>query len=322
MIKKVLLLGDFSGFHKNLKEGLEKEGVETLLVADGDGFKKIPADVIIPKYKGVLGLIIYRLVLLSKIYQFRGYDVVQVMSLSFIPNKLFPSYYFVNFLKKHNKKVFLVAAGTDCAYWNIARKKLKYGPFNDVVKYDDPKQGEYYQDSSLVTKQYSLASMFDGIIPIMYDYEVAYSDFSNVCKTIPMPINTDSIEYKENFVEDKIVVFHGLNREGFKGTHYVREAFDLLSKKYPDKLELIIDGKMEYNKYLEVLSRVNIIIDQTNSYSLGVNGVLSLAMGKVVLGGAEIESLASFGVESSPIINIRPSSEAIVEAVESLIKSS
>ena len=76
---------------------------------------------------------------------------------------------------------------------------------------------------------------------------------------------------------------------------------------------------MPLEKYLEVMRKTNIVIDQTNSYSLGVNGIYAMAMGKVVLGGAESESLKSLGVESSPVINIKPNAKSIVDAIEKLI---
>ena len=38
---KILLFGDYSSVHLNLKEGLEKLGHFVLLVGTGDGFKEI-----------------------------------------------------------------------------------------------------------------------------------------------------------------------------------------------------------------------------------------------------------------------------------------
>jgi hypothetical protein len=42
-------------------------------------------------------------------------------------------------------------------------------------------------------------------------------------------------------------------------------------------------------------------------------------MGKVVLGGAEPESLLSLGVGETPVISIQPSSSSIVLAIERLL---
>ena len=92
--------------------------------------------------------------------------------------------------------------------------------------------------------------------------------------------------YIKNTIKKKIIIFHGLNRFGFEDAKYIEDAFKVLSKKYPDDIELIIRGRMPLNCYLEILSKANIVIDQTNTYSLGVNGICALAIDKVVMGGA------------------------------------
>ena len=159
--------------------------------------------------------------------------------------------------------------------------------FDDHLKYDHNGILKFYMETDHAYKiNKFVANNCDGIIPIMYEYETSYSGHKNLFKTIPIPMNIGKIEFIENIIEDKLIIFHGLNRYGFKGTRHVEEAFKILEKKYPNKLELIIDGHMPLDKYLELMKKTNVIIDQTNSYSLGVNGIYALAMGKVVLGGS------------------------------------
>jgi len=159
----------------------------------------------------------------------------------------------------------------------------------------------------------------DGLIPILYEYEVSYENCSKRLNTIPLPINTKNVEYHENIVGSKLTIFHGLSRYGFKGTRHVEDAYTDLLKKYPNDLELIIDGQMPLADYLQVLQKSNVVIDQVNTYSVAMNGLYALAMGKVVIGGAEPEGLKSIGVSHSPVINVKPSKESIVSAVEELL---
>ncbi|MEY2922393.1 MAG: hypothetical protein RL108_1015, partial [Bacteroidota bacterium] len=42
---KILLLGEFSGLHNNLKDGLIDLGHEVVIASAQDGFKKIPVDI-------------------------------------------------------------------------------------------------------------------------------------------------------------------------------------------------------------------------------------------------------------------------------------
>ena len=42
---KILLLGEYSAIHKNLREGLISLGHEVNLASNGDGWKNIPRDI-------------------------------------------------------------------------------------------------------------------------------------------------------------------------------------------------------------------------------------------------------------------------------------
>ncbi|MDC3312134.1 glycosyltransferase, partial [Alphaproteobacteria bacterium] len=248
-----------------------------------------------------------------------GYDIVQIISPDVLFTSYFPRKLFFNILRKFNSKIFLLAAGSDAYFWKYGRQRLRYGPFEDTLKYDlksstHPSEKEKYIDFNTF-----LADSVDGIIPVMPEYEICYYGHKNLLSTIPMPINTEKIKYEKNLVRDKICIFHGLNRYGFKGTRHIEEAFDILKKKYPNDLELIIDGHMPLKDYLELIRKTNILIDQTNFYSVGVNGLYGMALGKVTLGGAETESLDSLGVENSPCINIKPDPLNIVNEIEKLM---
>lgn len=324
---KILLLGEFSGLHKNLKEGLLELGHEVIVAAHGDGFKKIPADISFdPYFSGRIGNIEKAFRPLTKINHLKGFDVIQLISpFSFyfekFPYSLFPTDYFFDQVIGNNKKFYMLAAGDDAFFWRYGRQALAYGPFDDFLKYDAKSDFYFMQSEKSLEINKKLVDRSRGVIPVMYEYEISYKDSTKRLPTIPLPVNVKKIEYRENKIIQKLVVFHGLNRYGFKGTRHVEEAFKILEKKYPNDLELIIDGNMSLDKYLSLMSRTNVVIDQLNSYSLGMNGVYALAMGKVVLGGAEPESLISLGVDSTPAINIIPNCRSIVQSIEEVLEN-
>ena len=68
------------------------------------------------------------------------------------------------------------------------------------------------------------------------------------------------------------------------------------------------------------MRRANIVIDQLNSYSCGVNALFALAQGKVVIGGAEEVSLQEMNMCDSPVINAKPTAASIVQIIENLIE--
>lgn len=317
---KIILVGEFSGFFKNLRDGLQELGHDAIIAASRDGYKKIDVDVdlgsdlIFP-----FGKLASRVKPLSFLRQMSGYDVVQ-----FVNPYIFGARYSFNnaILRKLcncNDKAFLSAAGSDSFFWRVGRQHLKYGPFEETLKYDYKKKRHFLESDAAYNWNSELAGMVNGVIPVMHEYAVSYAHVKTVRRAIPLPMNVHKIPFSENAPSKKLVIFHGLTRYGFKGTRYVEAAFDELRKRYPNDLELIIDGRMPLHRYLDVMARANVVVDQVLSYSCGMNALYALAMGKVVLGGAEKESLELFGLSKSPVINIRPDEKSIIAQVEALL---
>ncbi|MDB2549240.1 hypothetical protein N9X44_00725 [Porticoccaceae bacterium] len=317
---KILLFGEFSGLHRNLKEGLLELGHEAVIASGHDGYKMIKGDINLDKtMSGFFGLVEARVKPFARLPILRNYDVVQIVN-PFFPNaRYFPKQIFYSILQKLNKKFFVLGAGSDAYFWRHGREKLKYGPFDDFLKYDVKSSTFYMESDKAYAYNKKIVDSSDGVIPIMFEYETSYESCPRRLKTIPLPINTQSIEYQDNTLSSKLVVFHGLSRYGFKGTRHVESAYLSLAKKYPNDLELVIDGQLPLTEYLRLMRRTNVVIDQVYTHSLGMNGVYALAMGKVVIGGAEPESLSSLGIDSSPVLNVTPDKESIIRTVEYLL---
>lgn len=312
---KILLLGEFSGLYKNLKEGLLELGHTVTLSANGDSWKKIGgADYKLYNNNNILEKV---KPLFSKNI-FEGYDIVQFIS----PALFYPliNELLLKSIIKNNNKSFLTVGGDHYQIYKLyKKKKFKYYMYDDDDSFDQ-KFGRNFKGILRKHNDLAIAEKVNGIIPIAYEYAEPYRKSKKLAKAIQIPINTDKVKYMPNIVNDKIVIFHGLNRENAKGTQYIYKAFQVIKDRYGDKVDLIIDGKMPLNKYLQVINRANIIVDQCKSYGWGVNAIYSLAQGKIVLSGAESESLEEFGLKTSPIINIRPDVDNIVENLERLIQ--
>lgn len=319
---KVLLLGEFSSLHKYLKEGLEKNGVEVKLIANGDGWKNIKgADDSLFELKGSFfrrkfGLYIEPYI---KAKSYKGYDVVQVIN----PH-VYSSVINANLLKKikKNNAIFsLVAAGVDYKYLEAySKKKFVHCPLD----YDKEARDFYdnsYRGRLNIKNANEVEEISEVIIPSLYEYKVGYLESKKIAPVIPFPINVDEIEYKPNNVSGKIVFFHGLNREESKGTRFIREAMEKLREKYPDDVEIIIDGHMPFNEYIKVIEKTNVVVDQCLTYGYGINTCISLAQGKVVMAPCRGETLDSFGINQSPVINIEPDATQIFSQMEYLVKN-
>jgi glycosyltransferase involved in cell wall biosynthesis len=168
----------------------------------------------------------------------------------------------------------------------------------------------------------SLHDRVNGYIPIWYEYAEPFRNHPKTLKTIRIPINAAKFEYTPNIVKDKIVFFHGRpSRPGAKGTAYIEEAFKRMKNRYGDIAEFHVAGGLPFKEYMSLVARTNVILDDTNSYSIAMNGLFSLAQGKIVLGGAEREGNEELGLMDNPVINIVPDVNQICEAIEFLIKN-
>lgn len=314
---KVLLLGEYSGFYKNLIVGLKDYDVDVHWFCNGDGFKKITgSDGKLFQVSGHMLPQYYRNFKTRKKYV--DYDVVMMIDLR--AWGLVLSQPMIEYITKYNKKIFSSMAGDSTFYYDAWKKgKLKYSPFEDNPELSALFDGKTLKSKLLRRMETNNAKKMDGLIPVMNEYRIGISDFNNLEDIIPLPVDTNTIHYSPNVIKEKIVIFHGLNREKSKGTEYIKEALEVIKRRYTDEVEVIIDGKMPLDKYLQVINRANIIVDQCKCSSWGMNACYSMAQGKVVMAGESNETLSGFGIDRSPIFKIIPNVEQIVQQLEFLI---
>ncbi len=321
---KILLIGEYSGFHNNLKEGLIKLGHQVTLAASSDGFKKLPADYLWePKFIGKLG----KLLLMKRIYEdtkvLTNYDIVQFINPTVVYYKFNFNKLIVNKLIEKNKKSVLVVAGDDYIVWEFFKdrqksKEFSYNWVREIIQNNDAVINVERSLPEKWTKE--LIEKVNVIVPIAYEYQCAYNDIPKTLPLIPMPINVDKIKYTPNKLKNnKLVILHGLNRESAKGTMHIRKAFERLAYKYPNDLELILEGQMSQTDYLNLIQRTNVVVDQATSYSLAMNALYSMAMGKIVMGGAESINVNAMGYENCPAINIKPDADDVFIKITQLL---
>ena len=320
---KVLLLGEFSSLHRYLKEGLQElGGIDVKLFANGDSWKKIGgADgSLFNYYGGIPGRIKTYGEALRNARSFEGYDVVQLINPQIYPHIVNDR--ITKRLASSNKCFSLVAAGDDLALVTAYKEgKLDYY----MMDYDKTPLALYdcesFKGRKKIAVEKKIVSRADVVIPSLYEYTLGYEGNDRLSGVIPFPINTDSISYSDNTVGQKVVFFHGLNKELAKGTPFIRAALERLQEKYPHDVEVIIDGKMPFDKYVEVMSRANVVVDQCCSHGYGINACIAMAQGKVVMAGSREHTLSAFGIESSPILHVEPSVDQIFAQLEYILEN-
>lgn len=319
---KILLLGEFSGFYKNLKTGLEHKGHQVTHAFQEMDWKKISfSDIKIPLRKLSLSSIFEHLYFyFFGIKRLFGYDVVLIIN-PIIFGITFLNYngHLIERIKRHSKKLYLTVCGHDY-YVYQAHKSLRYNSYEDRIEIDNKGFNPY------ISKQYKnnndfIVHLVNGIIPVMYTYKLAYSWSIKTHESIPLPITTTDYLYTKNIVNKKVVIFHGINKFGYKGSKYIIEAMRKIKNDFPELVEIVIVEKLPFNLYLKELEKVNIVIDQALSYEYGMNAIIAMALGKVVLSGNEPESMKEFNRFDIPVINILPDVNDIYNKLSEIIIS-
>lgn len=336
---RIIIIGEFSSFAKNLSEGFRALGHECFVFSWGDGFKSIQQDkkysyTINARFRGgnvfnYLGFIIHSLRERNKLVKYveamsksQKWDVVLVLSEGFIKerrkfwNALFTKRMIFSLIKDP-EMIFLSACGSDVPffdYWKDKRWK-NASMIGSLSQFGGKRK---------IRHHLYVISFVNKVIPVMYGYAEAwrnskYTQHCQVLKTIPLPVSCSDIQQR-NVINGKIIVFHGITRPKVKGTPFILAALEKLQNAYPNLVECKAEGGMALTDYLEVIDKTNIQIDQACCEYVGMNGLYGMAMGKVVVGGNEPENQKEYDEYDCPIINIEPDSDKIYGVLVELIK--
>lgn len=321
---KILLLGEFSGYFTNLKKGLVLLGHDVTLASTEDAWKKIKGtDYLLyetgikNKWKALYNVLVKPILKRRDLY---GFDVVQIVHPIIYPLSI--DKFMLSEIIDHSQKSFMSVAGNCYSlYKSWADGKLGYYTYDDNLESYERYLDETPKSKKRIDTENYLYSKVDGLISIQYEYAVGVRERPNFKGSVILPMDTSNIEYTPNkIVDGKIRIAHGIIKEKFKGTSYILEAMNIIKEKYPNDVELMVDGKMPLDKYLNWLKSCNILIDQCKEHAYGLNAMYAMAMGKIVLGGATKKSLEEHHIEHCPVVHIEPNVQQIVEQLESIIK--
>ncbi len=341
----ILLVGEYSRLHNSLKEGLQQLGHHVVIIGFKDGFKDYPVDfplfhkwnlpflkkIRIGIYKltgfDVNSYFTYReFVRYQK--ELKQFDVVQLINEH-------PFYCTLNYEKKmlqylfdNNKKVFLMCCGTDYLTIDYYFKnptfkslllpylngKISDKAFQSVLKFRKPTFKKMHQ---------WVNQNIEGIIASDLDYDIPMQGNPKYLGMIPNPINLEKLPYIPLTIEDKIVIFHGINTENYykKGNDYFEKALEIIAEKYGDKVAIITTRNIPYQEYIEIYNRAHILLDMVYSFDQGFHALEAMAKGKVVFTGAESEFYDYYQLDEKVNINAKPDVAYLVEQLSMLIEN-
>ncbi|NNC45072.1 MAG: glycosyltransferase [Winogradskyella sp.] len=341
---KVLLFGEFNRAHWNIKKGLEKLGHTAIVAGTCDGFKKVEVDIEFKNHytSFILRKVRYALMKLFKIdlhaisikkqirshqTELSGYDVIQ-----FINEAPFDFYRkdqldIFKWLSQWNNNVYLLSAGLDYPSVKYAHdKKFRYSVLSAYFDgkgsaWDFSPALSYLSNEHKVLHDYIFKTI-NGVIANDLDYHIPLQGWTKYLGMIPHAINTDELHYQPPIIDDKIVIFHGINNRNYykKGNDFFEAALDIVNKTHANKIEIITVRSLPYKDYLKAYHKAHILLDQVYAYDQGFNALEAMARGIVVFTGAEKEWLDYYGLmEDTIAINALPNANAIAEKLIWLI---
>lgn len=328
---KILLIGDCSGVHSTLADGLRTLGHEVCVASDGGGWRNFPRDISITRNSdSKWGGILCMLKAYFNLPRFRGYDIVQVTHCPFLHIRSERTIPFFRFLRKNNKKVFMGAFGTDHYYVKTCLE-------TDTYRYSDYKVGKRSLDFPMnkadiaecmyggtVAANKEIANDCDGIIACLWEYFVAYQpDFPDKTTFIPLPFDVNSISGQHvREIPKKIKFFVGIQSERaqIKGMDVMYPVLKKVHNKYPDLCEIVEVTNLPYAEYQKRMDHSDVLIDQLYSYTPAMNAILAMSKGLIVVSGGEPENYEILKeTELRPIINAIPDADELFKQFESLV---
>ena len=333
---RILLLGEYSNVHNTLASGLRELGHEVTVASNGDFWRDYSRDINLARDMGIAGTVSFLYRLLLALPKMRGYDIVQLINPVFLELKAERLYRIFDYLKRHNGKVVLLAAGDDYYYPELhtRRKVMRYSDFyigdeEHCCDFVRTQTREWlYGEKGRLTRY--VAKRCDAIVACAYEYWLPYNLSEDTSpdgerlnrKLYSIPFAYSIPDKPVSRVAGKVRVFIGISRERseMKGTDIMLQAARDLQRLYPDRMELLVANGVSFDEYSRMMDSSDVLLDQIYSYGPGMNALLAMSKGIVAVSGAEPEHYELLGEnEVMPIVNVYPSYEDVYRNLEKLI---
>lgn len=329
---RILLLGEYSGVHCTLAEGLRGLGHDVVVASNGDFWKNYPRDIDLER-KGTASFL-WRL--LKALPKMRGFDMVQIINPMFLELKAGKLLSVYRYLRRHNGRMVMCAVGDDYYYPYINRnvRPMRYSDYNiglvaRCTRYADDTYRDWVGTAKERLNRY-IAADCDAIVAGTYEYWLPYSMAADKGRDgmplreklylVPFPFKpADKVDAGPS---DRLRVFIGVSkwRSEFKGTDIMLRAAKDIQSKYPDRMELKVAEGIPYDEYRSMMDRSDVVLDQLYSYGPGMNALLAMSKGLVTFTGGEPEHYDIMGErQCRPIIAVQPYYDSVYGLLEQLV---
>lgn len=319
---KILFVGDYSNYHRCLGDALKALGHEVTVASAGSYWLNTARDIDLRRGKSKLGgawLYLRLLTVLRK--RLRGYDVVQLCGPGFVDLKPARQRRIFDYLRANNGRVLMSALGADSYYVDVetsGRSPLRYDEWhldNRPSPYARTATDEIEQwlGPELVEYTKYIYDNVDGCTDCLYEYHQVYKQaFDGRIAYVGIPIDMSKVTERPLpplGPDDRLRVMLAYQRGRMveKGTDLLLEMLRRIEARHPNRIEVVEVTGLPYDRFVESIASVHVVVDQLYSYTPATTALLAMAMGRAVVSGAEPEYYDFIGEhELKPIIHTDP----------------
>ena len=313
-IKKILLVNDMRGSHEYLYRAFLRIGIECDIALFGTStVKPIPNALDFDPFRrlGLLGKPIRPLLNIYNLKKLGNYDVASfVHRISFIDKPYLLRFKDLPLVRDKVRVMSYTGLGCDEISFVADNDSLPYKPCDTCQKYDDPDRHCELTVRPMKNLAVDYLNLyFDSVFSTMVEYGHISKSFKGEVQRIPLPLDVGEIPWAPVIINKnrKIRIIHTPSRSGFKGTHVVLAAIEILSKTRSGDFEFKVVTGLNFADYIKEITSADIVIDQVWSQSPGMNALWLLGMGKIVFSGNTSLSKNYFNFSSeSPIYDAPP----------------
>jgi hypothetical protein len=310
---KVLLIGEASGVHRNLKLGLSQLGVDCLLAMQTSTSWEWYDETFAPDLPGVLGGIARNVSPYLKIAQLDWFDVANYVNTITAVNGTHTKYLDIPLIRRKVRLMSYYALGCDQIGLIRRNPNLPYSPCAGCLDSKDmlSRDCELHLNTIYVKSEERVRKYFDFGACSMVEYSHVERIFGSHYGRIQLPVDASVIPFAGAKADRITRIIHTPTRRGFKGSDVVLQAMEKLSERRSDFEFRVVEG-LAYADYLAAVQNSDIVIDQVHSQSSGMNSLEMLAAGKIVFSGAtELgTSFFPFGAQS-PAFDASPNAQVL-----------
>lgn len=319
---QVLLIGEASGVHRNLKKGLQTLGVDALHVMQSAApswkwYDKAWA----PDWPGLRGGFARNVVPFFEIARLKRVDVANFVNTITAVHGLHTRYLDIPAIRRKTRVMSYYALGCDEIGLIRENPQLPYSPCKTCLASGEVlgRDCAQFLFPRIERSRELVRRYFDFGASSMLEYGHTESLFPRGFSRIAFPVDVDMIPFEPATTRTKSRIVHTPTRRGFKGTDVVIDAIHKLREVRRDFEFQIVEG-LAYADYLEAVRHADIVIDQVHSQSSGMNGLEMMAAGKVILTGSTPLGRAYFPFgDESPAFDASPDPRILADTLSSVL---